>query len=348
MNDDAGAALDRAADPIRASASSASSTRTPRRRGGCTRRASSWCTASGRRPCASCSSGRTRPDPSSASRRRRPSSTGCRRSPAGTPGRGSSPTRSGWCRPARSTSRCSGTDRARRRRCRRSSCDTAPCRCSRAAGSPCSVPSLLDADLVVLRRRPAAVHADEVFLARELELHRRAGLLREHRGDQIGVLVLVLVAEVAAHVLADDADLLLRDAEIARHVGAAVGDAAGRRVDGQLVAVPGGDADARLHLGVVHERRSSSDPRRRGRRPRSRPRRCRAWRRSAPPRCARSATGCLPARSAARPASAPLPDRARTAAPRSRPRSAAALLRRCGDRPRPPRPPARRRSAPGC
>ena len=98
------------------------------------------------------------------------------------------------------------------------------------------------ADLVVLHGRPAAVHADEVFLARQLELHRRAGFLREHRGNQIGILILVLVAEVAAHVLADDADLLLRDAEVARHVGAAVGDAAGRRVDRELVALPVRDA----------------------------------------------------------------------------------------------------------
>ena len=111
----------------------------------------------------------------------------------------------------------------------------------------------LHAHLVVLRRRPAPVHADEVFLARQLQLHRRAGVLRQHRGDQIGVLVLVLVAEVAAHVAADDADFFLGDAEVARHVGAAVGDAAGRRVHRQLVGVPGGDADARLHLGVVDE-----------------------------------------------------------------------------------------------
>ncbi len=98
------------------------------------------------------------------------------------------------------------------------------------------------------------MNADEVFLARELELHRRGRVLRQHRGDQIGVLILVLVAEVAAHVAADHADLFRRDAEVTRHVGAAVGDAAGRRVDGELVGVPGRDAHARLHLRVVHER----------------------------------------------------------------------------------------------
>ncbi len=90
------------------------------------------------------------------------------------------------------------------------------------------MPSLLDADLVILRGRPAAVHADEIFLARKLQLHRRAGFLRQHRGDQIGILILVLVAEVAAHVLADDAHVFSRDPEIAGHVGAAIGDAPGR------------------------------------------------------------------------------------------------------------------------
>ena len=100
------------------------------------------------------------------------------------------------------------------------------------------MPSARHAHLVVLRRRPAAVHADEVFFARQLELHRRARLLRQHGGDEIGVLILVLVAEVAAHVLADDAHFFRRDPEVARHVGAAVRDAAGRRVDRQLVAFP--------------------------------------------------------------------------------------------------------------
>src|SRR5207237_9148822 len=74
------------------------------------------------------------------------------------------------------------------------------------------------ADLVVLHRRPAAVHADVVFLARELQLHGRARFLRERGRNQIRVLVLILVAEVAAHVQADDADVLGRYAEIALHV----------------------------------------------------------------------------------------------------------------------------------
>ena len=79
---------------------SASSSRTPRRRGGCTRRACSWCTAS-------VSRGLPRHVLQDELdrihlqlvRRRRPSSTGCRRSPAETRGRGSSPTPSCSCRP---------------------------------------------------------------------------------------------------------------------------------------------------------------------------------------------------------------------------------------------------------
>ena len=95
--------------------------------------------------------------------------------------------------------------------------------------------------------------ADEIFLARQLELHRRARLFRERGGDEIRVLILILVAEVAAHVAADDADVFRREAEVARDVAAAVGDAAGRRVDGELLALPVRDRAARLHLRVVDE-----------------------------------------------------------------------------------------------
>ncbi len=110
-----------------------------------------------------------------------------------------------------------------------------------------------DAHLVVLHRGPAAVHADVIFLARELQLDRRAGLPGQHGRDQVGILILVLVAEVAAHVLAHHADFILRNPQVARHIGPAIGDAPGGRVDGQPVALPRGQADARLHLRVVHE-----------------------------------------------------------------------------------------------
>ena len=98
------------------------------------------------------------------------------------------------------------------------------------------------------------MHAEPVLAPRELEHHRCAGLLREHRRNQVGVLVLVLVAEVAAHVLADDPHLVVGEAEVARGVVLAVGDAAGRGVERELVAFPVSQARARLHLGVVHER----------------------------------------------------------------------------------------------
>src|SRR5579871_2657783 len=55
------------------------------------------------------------------------------------------------------------------------------------------------------------------------------------------------------HVLRDHANFLIGNSEIAGDVVAAVGDAAGRRVDRQLVAVPLGHGRPRLHLRVVHE-----------------------------------------------------------------------------------------------
>ena len=97
------------------------------------------------------------------------------------------------------------------------------------------------------------MHADEVFLARHLQLHRRARFLREHDRDQVGVLVLILVAEVAAHVQTDDSDLLVGDSQITGDVVAAVDDAARWCVHGQLVALPRRNRRARLHLRVVVE-----------------------------------------------------------------------------------------------
>ena len=95
--------------------------------------------------------------------------------------------------------------------------------------------------------------ADEVFFARQLQLHRRACFLGEHCGDEVGILVLILVAEASAHVVADDVDFFRRYLEVARHVGAAVRDALRRRVDRQLVALPRGQRGARLHLRVMDE-----------------------------------------------------------------------------------------------
>ena len=99
------------------------------------------------------------------------------------------------------------------------------------------------------RRRPIA--GDEVlFLAVEHQLHRRAGFLREPRADQAFGAERQLAAEAAAHVLADDADVGLRNREragevLARRVDALRGDP-GR----QLVAVPLADRAVRLHAGV--------------------------------------------------------------------------------------------------
>ena len=106
----------------------------------------------------------------------------------------------------------------------------------------------------MLHRGPAAVHADEVIAAGHLEFDGSAHLLGQHGGDQIGVLVLILVAEVASHVLADYAHVLSRDAQVPRRIVLAVGDAAGGSVNGEPVAIPGRYRRADLHLRVMHER----------------------------------------------------------------------------------------------
>ena len=108
-----------------------------------------------------------------------------------------------------------------------------------------------DAHLVVLRRGPAPVHADEVVFPREFQLHGRAGFPGEQGGHEVVILILVLVAESTAHVLTDDAHLVGGNSEMPRHVGPAVRDALGRGIQRELVAVPGGDCHARLHLRVV-------------------------------------------------------------------------------------------------
>ena len=104
---------------------------------------------------------------------------------------------------------------------------------------------------VVLHRRPAAVDAEEVVPPRQLQLDGAPRLAREERRDEIGVLALVLVAEPAAHVLADDAYPLGRQTEVLRHVGPAVRDALGRRPQGELVALPARHRAAGLHLRVA-------------------------------------------------------------------------------------------------
>ena len=250
----AGAALDRVHGPIRAADASASSTRTPRPRGGCTPRACRWCTASR--------------SPAFRVMFFRMNSTGSIFSLAATssiidwmpkkPWGNSGPRKLPDTVLFVYTGRHGGLDvRALIQ------LDAADRAGVLAIGAHAAVAAQLNgleravarhADLVVLDGRPPPVHADEILLARQLELDGRRRLSGQHRRNQIGVLILVLVAEVAAHVLADDADVFLREAEVAGHVGAAVGDAAGRRVDRQLVARPVRDRRARLHLRVVLER----------------------------------------------------------------------------------------------
>ncbi len=117
---------------------------------------------------------------------------------------------------------------------------------------------LLDAHLEVLNGVPTSVRAQPVVLAGQLQQHRSVRLLRQGRRDQVEVIAAVLVAETAAHVLADDLDLVVFETQIPRVVMAAVGDALGRRVNRDLVPVPLGQSRAGLHLGVLNEGRRIS------------------------------------------------------------------------------------------
>ena len=110
---------------------------------------------------------------------------------------------------------------------------------------------LFHADFVLLLRGPAAMHADVIVLPGELELHRLAGDLGEHRRHVIVVLRLILVAEAAAHVFADHAHFAERQVKVFGDVRARVGNALGRGIHGQLAGIPFGHAYAPLELRVV-------------------------------------------------------------------------------------------------
>src|SRR5439155_11303578 len=111
-----------------------------------------------------------------------------------------------------------------------------------------------DSDLVVLRRRPTAMDCNEVFLPRELQLDGRARFFCKHCSHQIEILILVLVPETAAHVLADHADFFGRNPQVSRGIRPAIRDALRGRIESQLIAFPLSDADAPLHLRIVDMR----------------------------------------------------------------------------------------------
>ena len=99
-------------------------------------------------------------------------------------------------------------------------------------------------------RRPIAGR-EMLFLAIEHQLDRRVGLLREPGADQaFGADAQRLAAKAAAHVLADDADVGLRNAERGREVLARAVDALRRDPDRQLVAVPLAHGAVRLEADV--------------------------------------------------------------------------------------------------
>src|SRR5919109_1322999 len=68
---------------------------------------------------------------------------------------------------------------------------------------------IFDPHLVLLHGRPAPMHAEPVVAARVFQHDWRLGVARQRGGDQVGVLVLILVAESPAHIVAHDAHLLV-------------------------------------------------------------------------------------------------------------------------------------------
>ena len=112
---------------------------------------------------------------------------------------------------------------------------------------------VLHADPVFLHRGPAAVNAEPVVAAGIFEHYRARNPAGKLGGDEVGVLVLVLVTETATHVLGDNPHLVVFETKIPGGVVTAIGDALGGRVQGELVAFPACQSAAGLHLGVVHE-----------------------------------------------------------------------------------------------
>ena len=94
--------------------------------------------------------------------------------------------------------------------------------------------------------------SNKIVFPRELQFDGCACFFGQHRSDQIGILILVLVAETAAHVMADHVYRLRRNPEIPGGVGTAVRDALGRCVQRQFVGVPGSDTRPGFHLCVLN------------------------------------------------------------------------------------------------
>ena len=110
-------------------------------------------------------------------------------------------------------------------------------------------------NFVVLHRGPATVHPQPVFLAGELENHRCPHALGKHRGNEVGVLVLILVAKATAHVLTDDPDVVLAQTKVSCGVVPTVRDSLSRRIERELLALPVRQADPAFHLRIVDKRR---------------------------------------------------------------------------------------------
>ena len=121
--------------------------------------------------------------------------------------------------------------------------------------SAVSVPSARAPARELLDRRVAVPGVEVLLATRERALHRPARALRELDPDVRVVAGVVLRAEAAAHVVADDAHLVPRQAERVRDLLADAPDELRRDVDDELVAFPLAHRLVRLQRVVQHRLR---------------------------------------------------------------------------------------------
>ena len=113
-----------------------------------------------------------------------------------------------------------------------------------------SSPSRVAPSVSVLQRARSVADRGVLLAAIEHEPHRRLRAARQLRRDHAEVPAAELRAEAAAHEVAHDADLGLRQVEHRRELVAHRRRALRRHVDGELVGLPVGDDAVGLHRRV--------------------------------------------------------------------------------------------------
>ena len=116
------------------------------------------------------------------------------------------------------------------------------------------VPSLERADRELLDRRVAVAGRRVLLATGQRAVNRPPGSLRKLGGDERVLARVVLRAEAAAHVLADDAHLVAGDPELLRDGVADAPDVLRRDVDVERVADPFAHGLVRLHRVVQDDR----------------------------------------------------------------------------------------------